>query len=142
MSITNATANAALDKFLGQPISGGGLWPSTVYIGLLLAEPNPDGSGVVEPSGGLAYSRPGVTNSIAEWPGATSRQKTHASDIVFPQAIGGNWGTITHVGIFDAASGGSLLAYGPLQTARPVNETDIFRFMAGFAPLTLTFPAS
>lgn len=140
--ITNASANAALDKFLGQDIAGGGLWPSTVYIGLLLSEPNPDGTGVVEPSGGLGYARVGVANTIAEWPGATSRQKTHANDILFPAASGGNWGTIWGVGIFNSGAGGSLLAAGPLQTPRPVNNGDEFRFLATTAPLTLSLPAS
>ena len=132
-ALVNTVANQFLDSLLGTP----GLLPATVYIGLMTAEPNPDGTGVVEPSGN-GYARVGVANSVAQWPAASSRQKSHASDIVFAAASGGSWGTITHVGIFDAVSGGNLKCYGALDTPRLVNDTDVFRFLSGTSPLTLT----
>lgn len=139
--ITDTQANAVLDKLLGQAVGSGGLWPATVYIGLLLAEPNADGSGVVEPAGGLGYARVGVTNNATQWPAASTRQKTHANSITFAAASGGNWGTVTYVGIFDAVSGGNLLAAGALQTSRPVNDGDVFRFLPVTAPLLVSLPA-
>lgn len=133
MSLTDAMANAVLDEVLGTS----GVLPATVYIGLLLSAPNPDGSGVVEPSG-FGYSRVAVSNNSTEWLAASARSKTHANNIVFPTATGGGWGTVTHVGVFDAASGGNLKIYGALTTPRVINDTDVFRFLAGSSPLELT----
>lgn len=132
--ITTTQANAVLDALLGTT----GLLPGTVYVGLLLAQPNPDGSGVSEPSGG-SYARQAVTNNATEWPAAVGRAKTHANNIVFPAATA-NWGTITHFGIFDAVSGGNVRIYGALDVARIVNNTDQYRFLAGVTPLRVTVP--
>lgn len=132
MSVVDTVANATLDALLGTP----GLLPATVYIGLMTAAPNPDGTGVVEPVGN-GYARVSRANNTTEWPAAAARVKTHANDIVFPQATGG-WGIITHVGVFDAASGGALKAYGALDSPRTIAATDIFRFLATTSPMRLT----
>lgn len=125
-------ANANLNLLLGTS----GLLPGTVYIGLLLSAPNQDGTGVVEPSGN-GYARVAVLNNAANWPNAVSRRKVHANDIVFPAASGGPWGTITHVGIFDAATAGNLRIADPLTNPRTVLDTDVFRFQAGVTPLAI-----
>jgi len=131
--LVDSVANQILDSLLGTT----GIFPATVYVGLMTAAPNPDGSGVVEPSG-FGYARVGVSNNATQWPAASSREKTHSADIVFSAASGGGWGAITHVGIFDAASAGNLLAYGALDAPRTVADTDVFRFLAGSSPLTLS----
>jgi len=126
-------ADAVLDSLLGTT----GIFPATVYIGLLTAAPNSDGTGVVEPLGN-AYARVAVTNDATNWPAAAGRAKTHSADIVFPAASGGPWGLITWVGIFDLPSGGNLLAADPLNNPRTVLDTDVYRFQAGITPLTIT----
>lgn len=137
-ALVNGAANAVLDKILGEAAPGGVL-PSTLYWGLLLAAPNNDGSGVSEPVGN-GYARISLANNLTQWPAATARAKTHANDIVFPAASGGNWGLVSHFGGFDALSGGTLRCFGALATPRQVNDTDIFRFLAGFAPITFSIP--
>jgi hypothetical protein len=132
MSLTDSFANASLDALLGSTT----LLGSTVYVGLMLAIPNPDGTGVVEPSGG-AYARVAVTNDSTHWPAATARAKTHASNIVFPQATG-NWGTIICVGIFSALTSGTLKLYDLLNEQRAYLSGDQFSFVAG-GPLALKF---
>ena len=124
--ITDAAANLVLDYYLGAV----GFLPGTVYIGLMSALPNADGTGVVEPVGN-AYNRVAVVNNAVQWPAAVARIKTHSADIVFPAATGVGWGLLTHVGIFDAASGGNVRLYQPLSIPRTVAPTDIFRFIAG-----------
>lgn len=132
--LTTTQANAILDSLLGST----SLLPATVYIGLLQSQPNPDGTGIVEPSGG-SYARVGVTNNPTNWPAASARQKTHAFDITFPVATA-SWGTITHFGIFDAVSGGTVRIFDALDLARVVNNTDQFRFLAGTSPLKVSVP--
>ena len=39
-------------------------------------------------------------------------------------ASGGNWGTITHFGIFDAASSGNLLYHGALADDKVIENGD------------------
>jgi len=132
--LTTAQANAVLDSLLGTV----GQLPATVYVGLLLALPNPDGTGIVEVTGG-SYVRQGVPNNTANWPNSISREKSHANDIVFPAATA-TWGTITHFGIFDAPSGGTVRIYDALDLARTINNTDQFRFLAGTSPLKIRIP--
>lgn len=125
MSSTDAYANSYLDVVLGTSA----LLGATVYIGLLLATPNPDGTGVVEPSGG-GYARVAVTNDATHWPAAAGRMKTHANDIVFPSATT-HWGVATGVGIFSALSGGVLKLYDFLAEPRDILNGDQFTLTAG-----------
>lgn len=122
-----ATANTVLDNLLGA--SNDGTWPATVYIGLSTADPGPTGSGFTEPVGN-GYVRVGVTNDGAGWSAAASAEKLNAALIQFAAASGGNWGIVTHSGIFDVVSGGALLHWAPLDTDVPVNDGDDVRFPA------------
>jgi hypothetical protein len=126
--LVDAIANATLDAYLGATT----ILPATVYIGLMTAAPNPNGTGVVEPIGN-GYTRMAVANNPANWPAASARTKTHTNDITFPTATGAGWGTCTHVGIFDALSGGNLRLYDALAIPRLISATDIDRFLAGGA---------
>lgn len=109
--------------------------PNPIYIGLMTSEPNDDGSGVVEPAG-AGYARVSVPNTLTEWPAAAGGTKDNANVLTFPTATGA-WGIITHFGIFDAASGGNLLMFGALNTARDVLNGDVFRYLAGALVVTL-----
>lgn len=133
--LTDTDANALLDLVLGTP----GLLPATVYIGLLTAIPNANGTGVAEPSG-FGYARVSVANNSTQWPNASGRVKTHANDITFPAASGGGWGTIIWAGVFDASVAGNLVAAVELNTPRVIVDTDQFRFLATTSPLRFTFP--
>lgn len=135
MSMVDTDANSLLNLILGTS----GLLPATVYIGLMTAAPNSNGTGVAEPAG-FGYARVSRANNATEWPNAVARVKTHANDIVFPAASGGSWGIITWAGIFDAASGGNLRMATPLVTPRTILDTDIFRFLAATSPLQFTQP--
>jgi len=55
----------------------------------------------------------------------------------FAAASGGNWGTIGWAGIFTASTGGTLLAWAPLTTAKAINDGDIFRIPASSLSITL-----
>lgn len=126
--LVDAVANAVLDRLLGD---SSGPIGATAFIGLLLTVPNNDGTGVVEPSGNN-YARVSVTNNSTQWPAAVARVKQHANDITFNAATG-TWGTVTHVGVFDALSGGNLRIFDALTVARLIVNTDQYRFLAGGA---------
>lgn len=118
---------------------------STLYIGLLTAAPSDSGGGT-EVTGG-SYARASVSSSLANWAGTQSAGSTVASSgtggqtsnnaaITFPTPTAG-WGTVTHFGIYDAASSGNLLFYGELTIAKTINEADTVTFPA--ASLSITF---
>ena len=46
-------------------------------------------------------------------------------------------GTVTHVGIFDAYSGGNLLAYSALNVSKLIDTGDVFRIPTGDLDITL-----
>lgn len=104
--------------------------PATVYVALFTTDPTDAGSGT-EVAGG-SYARTAVTFS-APVNGVTSNSGT----INFPAATAG-WGTVTHIGIMDAAAAGNLLYHGQLTSARVVNNGDTFTIPAGNLSVTLS----
>lgn len=105
--------------------------PAKVYLGLFTADPTDAGT-ATEVNGG-AYARQEIAFGAATNPGGTS---STTADIAFPVATA-NWGTITHVGIYDAATAGNLLLHGALNTARTINIDNQLVILAG--ELTVIF---
>ena len=125
MSFTNFLETEILDHvFAGAAYTA----PTTKYIGLFTAAPGETGGGT-EVSGN-AYAR----QSMAF---ATSGDTTSNNAAVeFPTATG-SWGTITHVGIFDAATSGNLMVYATLTASKTVASGDVFRVPSGDLDITL-----
>lgn len=102
--------------------------PTEWHIALYTASPSDPGGGT-EVSGG-GYARQAVTftvsgntasnNAAIEWPVATSA-----------------YGTVTDVGVFDASTGGSLIAYAALTTSKAIDTGDVFRLPSGDLDVTL-----
>ena len=114
--------------------------PAT-YVALFTGDPTDAGNGP-EVSGN-AYARVQVNPSSGaspKWNAAVVDGAGYLVDnhdaITFPQASG-SWGTITHFGIFDAATSGNLLMYGPLSASKTVGANDTFLFAAGDLNLRL-----
>ena len=105
----------------------------TAYVALSTADPTDDGSGIAEPSGN-GYAR--VATDAADWNAASGGATSNAADISFPTATG-SWGEISHFAIFDAASGGNMLAHGDLDSPQTISTDQIARFAAGELDITL-----
>lgn len=105
--------------------------PTTLYVALFTAAPS-DAGGGTEVSGG-AYARASIAANTTSWnntQGTASGASTgtdgtieNAVDITFP-APTANWGTVTHWGVFDAASGGNLLLHAALTQSKTINNGD------------------
>lgn len=103
--------------------------PAAVYVGLHTADPTDAGSGT-EVSGG-SYARKSATfGAPANGVSATT------ADVTFDQATG-SWGTITHIGIWDALSTGNLLYHTPLDASKTIDTGDIFKIASGNLTVTL-----
>jgi hypothetical protein len=101
--------------------------PATVYVALFTSPTNKNGGGTEVTGGG--YARQPVTFG-APRPGTDGRKVSNSAEILFPQATA-PWGTVTHVAIFDAATGGNMLYQGALEESRTVNTNDQLRFRVG-----------
>jgi hypothetical protein len=122
---SNYLENKLLDHVFGGPDY---VRPGTLYVALFTAAPN-DGGGGTEVSGG-SYARVAVTNNATNFPAAASGAKSNGTAITFPTATAG-WGTVTHWAIFDASSGGNLVAWAALTTSRSPISGDTPAFAIG-----------
>ena len=129
-SFTDYTENLVLTFLF---TDGTATRPTAWYVGLFTAAPGETGGGT-EVSGN-GYDRK-VTGTITV--SGTATTATNSAAIEFDPADGGDWGTITHAAIFDAETGGNMLAYAELTTARTINDGDVFRIPASSLTITLT----
>lgn len=105
--------------------------PTAWYVALYTAAPSDSGGGTEVSTGG--YARQSVTFSAASSPGGT----TSNSGTVSFTASGADYGTVTHIGIFDAGSGGNLLWHGAMTASKTIADGDTLEFSAGNIDLTL-----
>ncbi len=107
--------------------------PANVYVALFTTDPTDAASGTE--CTGTSYARTAVSTTggfVAPTNGVTS----NVADVVFPTA-GGAWGTITHFGIFDAATVGNLMYHGALTAPKIVANAETFRAVATSLVITL-----
>ena len=105
--------------------------PTNWYVALYTGAPSDSGGGT-EVSG-AGYARQSVAFDAATSPGGTT---SNSGDVSFT-AAGGNYGTVTHLGIFDASSSGNLLWHGALTADKTVEDGDTITFTAGNIDLTM-----
>lgn len=119
MSFSNYLEN----KVLGHVFGGTAYTaPTTLYVGLFTSDPGEAGAGT-EVSGG-SYARQTITFTV------TGSQASSSAAVEFPTATA-SWGTITYAAVYDAVSGGNLLASGALTTSKTIDSGDVFRIPSG-----------
>ena len=107
--------------------------PTAWYVGLFTSAPSDTGGGTEVSGSGYARTATGTITVSG-----TATTATNSAAIEFAAASGGNWGTIGWAAIFDASSGGNMLAWAPLTTSRTINDGDVFRIPASSLTVTLT----
>ena len=108
--------------------SGSVTRPTAWYLGLFTAAPGEAGGGT-EVSGG-SYVREAVTFSV------TGDTATNTAAVEWPVATS-TWGTITHIAVYDASSGGNQIAYAALTNAKTIASGDVLRVPANELDITL-----
>ena len=125
MSFTNFLETEILDHvFAGAAYTA----PATKYLALYTAAPGETGGGT-EVSGG-AYARQSVAFTT------TGNTTSNSAAVEFPTATAA-FGTVTHVGVFDAATAGNLMAYATLSSSKAIATGDVFRVPTGDLDITL-----
>jgi hypothetical protein len=127
MSLTNAFETHTLQYLL---TTDSVTRPTSWYIGLFTSDPTDTGSAGTEVSTGTGYARTAVTFTV------TGDTASNSAAVEFPAASGGNWGTISHIGVMDAATGGNMIVHSALDTAKAINDGDVFRIPTGDLDIT------
>lgn len=106
------------------------------YIGLFTSDPTDSASGTE--ASGSGYARIRIDNKMSSaTANSDNSQITNSSAITFAAASGGAFGTITHIGIFDASSSGNLLAHGALAASKTIADGDVFQINASGLVITI-----
>ena len=125
-AFSNYLENELLDHTLG---TASYTAPGTVYLALFTTDPTDAGTGT-ELSGD-GYSRQAVTFGAAS--GGSASNSTEETFT----ASGGNWGTISHFGLFDAATSGNLLYHGALTASKDISDGESLVFAIGDLTVSL-----
>jgi hypothetical protein len=104
--------------------------PTAWYLALFTSNPAEDASGTEVSTSGTAYARQSATFTVS---GNTA---SNSAAIEYPTATA-SFGTVTHVGVFDASTGGNLIAYSALDTSKAISTGDVFRVPSGDLDITL-----
>lgn len=132
---SNYLENKVLDHVLGVVTYSPA---ATRYIGLFTntstaASTNLE-SGIITDevsTSGTAYAR--KTVAFAASVNGTS---ANSATVTFDAATA-NWGTVTHVAVMDAATGGNVLFWGAVTTAKTIEIGDTFQVTAGNLTISL-----
>jgi hypothetical protein len=127
MSFSNFLETEILDHvFAGAAYTA----PSTHYLALYTAAPGETGGGTEVSTSGTAYVRKAVTFST------TGNTTSNSAAVEYPTATA-SFGTVTHVGVFDALTSGNLMAYATLSSSKAIATGDVFRVPTGDLDITL-----
>lgn len=119
-NITNVEELRLLDNSMGTSPS------NNRWLALFTGNPGETGSQVDEITGG-SYARQPVTFNAATTV-TLKGTATNNGDVEFGPATA-SWGTVTHMGICDAVTGGNVIWYGALSASKAIDSGDslIFR---------------
>jgi len=107
----------------------------TVYVALFTVTPtHEDGTGGTEASAGN-YVRKSTAGG--DWEAAANGAIQNGNDITFIECATTNWGTINGFALYDGESGGNMIGWGALGTAKPISIGDTAKFAAGDLDITL-----
>jgi len=127
MSFTNFLETEILDHvFAGSAYTA----PGTHYLALFTAAPGETGGGTEVTTSGTAYVRQSVAFTT------TGNTTSNTASVEYPTATA-TMGTVTHVGVFDAVTGGNLMAYATLTSSKSIDTGDVFRVPTGDLDITL-----
>ena len=146
--LTANTRKAILDNIAGIANT---TMPRGLYLALSTTTPADDGTNFTEPASSKGYSRVYIgpvtqeepRNYPFEWVPAESGEDPYTQiwnqyEIHFNAATD-DWGSVTYLGIFTAATGGSLVAYSELSSPVTVSAQSIPTIAQHEAVLTIDF---
>ena len=116
-SYSDAEERAVLDFVLGVSPA------ANRWLALFTSDPLDAGTGT-ECAGGT-YVRMPISFNAASTNTSGVTSATNNGAVTFPRALA-SWGTISHFGIYDAVSGGTLLAHADFDSPTAIGVNQIF----------------
>ncbi len=116
--------------------------PSGVYVGLFTADPTDANvtANEVQTAAWPAYVRRDAADGAAiatGWTAAADGVSSNAKVITFAANNGAGAVTVTHIGLYDSATGGNLLYYAPLVSSKTLQVGDVLSFGVGSITVTI-----
>lgn len=108
--------------------------PTTLYVALFTVAPSDTGGGTEVSTSGTAYARQAMGFTVS---GTSPTQATNSSTVEWSTATA-SWGTVVAAAVFDASSGGNMLAWADLTSNKTISAGDVFRFPASSFTVTLS----
>ena len=105
--------------------------PSTVYVALFTSSPADDASGTEVSTSGTAYVRKAVSFGTI-----SGGSVSNSANVTFDAATA-SFGTVSHIGIFDASTSGNLLFHGALDASKSIDTGDTFQITTGNLTVTM-----
>jgi len=105
--------------------------PAGIYLAALTAATNLKTPTVTEVTGG-AYARQALTLAAP-----ASGVSSNSANVTFPVATA-DWGTVTHVAIYDAVTGGNCLQVIALSSSQAINTGNQLAFDTSTYKVTVT----
>lgn len=107
--------------------------PTTIYVALFTVAPTDAGGGTEVSTTSTGYARQSMAFTVS---GTNPTQAVNTAAVEYSTALT-SWGTIVAAAVFDAATGGNMLAWGPLTSNKTIASGDVFRFPASSFVITL-----
>jgi len=126
-SATNYLENKLADHALGTTSY---THPSQLYVSLHTSACSDSAAGTEVTLGG--YTRQSVNF------GASSGGVATNSGLVTWTASGGNYGTVTHISLYDASTSGNYMWWADLNSSRVINDGDTLEIEIGNLTVTVT----
>jgi hypothetical protein len=123
-NLSDYAENKILDHSLGTTM------PTQLYLALYTAAPSDAG-------GGTEVSGTGYARQAVDFDASSGGATQNAAEILFPVA-GASWGTVTHVGLFDASSAGNLIWHGALSASKAIDTNDQFKIADGDLDISIS----
>jgi len=124
------------DEVLDHTLGTAAYTSPTVYLALFTTNPTAAGTGdevaLLDDTDPTGYGREAITFNAA-----SSQEADNDGDVEFGPALFA-WGTITHVGLYDASTAGNLLYFGELTTPKTVGVGDSLKLADLGMTVTLT----
>jgi hypothetical protein len=126
-ALTDHAENLILDWLM---TTGSATRPTAWYVALHTSAPS-DASPSTGEISGNGYSRQSATFTVS---GDTA---SNSADLTFGPNTTSNWGTVSHVSVWDASTSGNCLWHGALTASVAIAVNDELKISAGSLDLTM-----
>lgn len=130
----SAASDYLEDKLLDH-VLGGTTYsqPATLYLALFTAS---TGLETNSPSAEVSTSSTGYGRETVTFAAASSGSAATNATVTFTTATA-NWGTVTHVAVMDASTGGNVLFHGAVTASKTIETGDTFQVSSGNLTISL-----